>query len=144
MNQRHLSPGESRHIGDRTPVGTRRTLMGFDWCDCWQAYPQLPFKPRGLLIWGLTGGETVSAQIAMNHQLAVSSASIPARFFAQGDSFEQVAKLIEQGKETLNWCDWDRVLPGCVARLYLLSRTREPLGPAHGIELVMWGETPIL
>lgn len=144
-NPSHVQPGafapDFSHLKDGPPAW--RALLGFGFHDgLWTSQPQRPFTPRGLLIWGLTGGETLAhCVIAQSLQVLVSVDPVPARFFAQGASYEHIARLIAEQNETPAWCDWDRIQVGCVARLELRARDGRALGPDDGIELCMWGET---
>jgi len=125
----------------------RRLLLPFTWKgQRFNAEPQRPFRPRGLVIWGAPPGATVHCWIGIHLEIVAAWGDVPARFFASGDNFEQIAKQLEAGKEPPAWVDWHDIRPGVIVQLEVRSRTNVakrtgdlPLGPDDGIELVMWG-----
>lgn len=105
------------------------------------ARPQRPFKPHGLAIWGAPRGAVLEqALIGTSMQLVCSYSDIPCRFFSYGDSYEQIAKLVNEGKEPPAWCAWDIVHVGMNVQLYI-ALDGTPLGPSDGLEVIMWGRS---
>lgn len=105
------------------------------------ASSQRPFKPRGLAIWGApNGAELRQALVGATMQLVASWGGIPCKFFSYGDSYEQIAKLVADGKEPPAWCAWDIVHVGMTVQLYIEHNGRA-LGPNDGVEVVMWGHS---
>ena len=106
----------------------------------WEGRPQRPFKPSGLVIFDAPPGATVSwCTIGADLQAVVSCDPVPAKFFALGDSYAQLAQLISEGKEPPNWCTWDMIQLGMRVKLQL-SIGRHPIAPPP-VELqpVFWG-----
>ena len=106
----------------------------------WSAEPVRPFTPRGLLLWGVQHGDLVrQIVIGPEQQVVVSFDPLPARWFAQADSYEQIAKRLAEGKEPAAWGTWDTIRPGYRVFVQLESRdSSRELGPSS-IELAMWG-----
>ena len=114
--------------------------FGYEGNGRWSAAPMRPFRPRGLLIWGAQHGDLVrQIVIGPDNQVMVSFDALPARWFAQADSYEQIAKHFAEGKEPPAWGTWDTIQVGMRAFIQFENResSRDP-GPAS-IELVMWG-----
>lgn len=112
----------------------------------WQAWAQRPFNPRGLLIWGVEAGDEVThVIISGTAQLLASWGPLPARWFAMGDSYEQIAKMMEAGKEPPKWGTWTTVEPAMSVQLQL-ANPHDPareLGPP-AVEVVMWGHAMVI
>lgn len=125
---------------ERAPI-VMRALLGFEFiAGEFVSQPQRPFRPRGLIIWGAPNGATVEqCIIGTQLQIQVSVPPVPAKFFAMGKSYEDVAKMLEQGIEPPGWCTWDAVQLGQIVRLTVRDAHHGTLGPNNGIELVMWG-----
>jgi hypothetical protein len=118
----------------------QRCLLPFDSASggVYQAQAQRPFVPRGLAVWGAPPGAMLAfATCGQQLQLVASLGSVPARFFASGDSYEQIAKQLDAGAEPPAWCDWDPVEPGVYIRLTFTELDGKPLQTA--VELAMWG-----
>ncbi len=84
-------------------------------------------------------------------QAIASFGHCPARFFATADSFAQVAKMVDDGKEPPAWVTWRACELGSVVRVHIVDanfgadgRAGRILGPKDGIELAMWGEASVL
>lgn len=125
----------------RGGVRFQRGLLGFTFDGgFFVGEPYRPFVPHGLAIWGApAGARLIQALIKCDQQVSMSHAPVPARFFAFGDSYEQIAKLLDEGKEPPTWADWDVIELGSRVRITLESVDNKLLTPADGIELVMWG-----
>ncbi len=126
----------------RRDVRLRRALCGFEFAKgCgFTSFPQREFKPLGLAIWGAPPLATMQqALIGSTNQVLVSYSGVPARFFAMGDSYEQIAKLMDEGKEPPGWCDWDVIELGQRAAVMVRSREGDMLGPDDGVEICFWG-----
>lgn len=117
------------------------SLLGLAWADpYWLGEPVVPFRPEGLVIWDAPPGALVQqAQIGMDHQVKVSHAPVPARWFASGDNYQQIAEAIAAGKDPPGWCSWKVMYPGLRMQLTLMTSDGRPLGPESGVELCMWG-----
>ena len=104
--------------------------------------PDVPFMPRGLAIWGAPDGATVEhAFVGSRLELVCALGPVPCKFFAFGNSYEQIAKLLDQGSEPPAWCDWSPLELGAAIRITIRPRDdrADVLGPEHGLELAMWG-----
>jgi len=125
------------------PRGIYRCLCGFGFAaGVWTSYPQRIFKPRGLVIWGAPPGAVLrQATIGQKLEVTVSCEGVPVKFFAFGDSYAQIGKLLDEGKEPPAWCSWSSVIPGSLIRIDIASADGRALTPKDGIELCMWGET---
>lgn len=145
MTEEKLLKSALREAGEpfrRNGVEFRRCLLGFEWKGelGFVASVQRPFQPRGLAIWGAPPGAVVQQALVGNDlQLVASFGDVPARFFAMGDSYEQIAKLLDQGKEPPAWCDWDVAHPGMFIRVRLCASGKSQVALYEGIELAMWG-----
>jgi hypothetical protein len=119
----------------------QKCLLGFDCLPdgLFRSEVVRPFKPSGLLLWGCPPGALLeSFMIGPDLQIVASYAPVPARFFQAGDSYEQIAKLLDEGKEPPNWCDWSVIEPGQHVRL-AITLDGKKLGAAQLIECCMWG-----
>src|SRR5262245_26534383 len=89
----------------------KRAVCGFDYkpdLRLWQAQPLQPFRPLGLMIWDAPIGALLSqAKVSINEQVLVSWQPVPAHFFSMGRSYEEVARLLEEGIEPPSWCQFD-------------------------------------
>lgn len=102
---------------------------------------QKPFKPKGLMIWGVGAGDVVRiATIGRDHQLSVSFGDLPARWFSTWQSFADIAKAVDEGKEPPGWGEWSFVQPGLQIRI-LLSHPDPGRVFGPSVELLMWGYT---
>lgn len=119
------------------------SLCAFEWRGrCFDAQPQELFRPHGLIIWGAPPQTTVELlKVGNKGQLLVGYGTFPARWFAQGDSFAAISKMVDEGKEPPAWGTWDTAEVGNIIRVSLLSKKGKPLGPDDGIELLMWGKS---
>lgn len=128
-------------LGPTQTVHARRCLLAFYWRDgVFYSEPQRPFKPVGLMIWGAPAGAKVEhAIVGSNLQLVVSLAPVPCEWFSTAKNYEQVAAMLDEGKDLPQWADWDHVIPGQRFTLTIRSADGRDLGPKDGIELVAWG-----
>src|SRR5713101_3865306 len=96
-----------------------KKILGFDFIEKsgFHAQPMWPFRPRGALIWGAPPGAHVEFFKGVDLQAMASFGHAPARFFATADSFAQVAKMLEEGKEPPAWCTWDVADVGTIFRV---------------------------
>jgi hypothetical protein len=98
------------------------------------ASPQKPFKPRGLMLWDAPPSLNVECIVIGNmHQVLVAYGKVPALWFQQAQTFEQVVAARAAGQEPASWGSWDALYPGVMVRL-------EFDGPAN-VRAVMWGHT---
>jgi hypothetical protein len=62
-------------------------------------YVQVPFLPRGLIVWGATADTFVErVRVGNTNEVEVSGMAIPARYFETGRSFDQIARLAAAGE----------------------------------------------
>ncbi|SRR6266404_2943548 len=119
-----------------------RCLLPFDFIEKvgFQAQLQRPFRPSGVAIWGAPAGATVMFFSGVDVVGLASYGEVPARFFAMGDSFEQISKLLDEGKEPPAWVTWRALPPGGVIRAQVRDHDHGSIiGPRDGIEIAMWG-----
>ena len=112
------------------PGRCQRRLCGFEREGAeWVATPRVLFRPSALMLWDVPERATISHSVAGNQiQLAVSSAPVPARFFATGHSFEEVVRRFEkEGIDAPYWCDFDTMDLGYSFRLTVLDDQGEPV-----------------
>ncbi len=123
---------------DGSPIITVKKLLGFQPTlnpGQFRALPQMSFKPRGLMLWNIEPGTMLrQCVISLQEQVLVSTDPVPAQFFTMAQSYEQVAKAIEQGSEPPSWCDFQAVQPGCSITLEFTGNRID-----H-IQAAMWGE----
>ncbi len=118
-----------------------RALLGFSFRDgCFWGMPQVSFRPNGLVIWGAPDGAVLEQAVIGNRlEVLASVEGVPVKFFAMGESYAQIAKLLDEGKEPPAWCTWHVITPGTNLRIMIQSKKGKTLGPEDGIELCMWG-----
>lgn len=122
----------------------RESLCPFEWSAgfCFQAMPQILFRPSGLIIWGAPPMASVEQiKVGNCEQLIVSYGRLPARFFSSGDNFAAIMKLLAEGKEYPSWGTWDTCEVGNILRIVIRDKDDKVLGPEDGIELLVWGIT---
>lgn len=105
----------------------------------WRAQPFTPIAPTGLAIWGASTTAAVEA-IFFNgvNRFFAGDGPVPARWFAYGHSYEQLARLIARRREPPAWLVFPVVTPADALEL-VLSERGEPLTPDHGVSLCAWG-----
>jgi hypothetical protein len=162
MNKKQIDDAIAGHAGAASALATERetleqlgdaydgprgrlmrALLPFVWSDgAFYGRPQRPFRPKGLIIWGAPRGATVYAWIGCTVEGVVAYAGIPAKWFASGESYEQIRQKLEAGIEVPDWMTWDTVPPGIDVRIEVrdAADSARMLGPADGIELLQWGE----
>lgn len=122
---------------------TYQCILGFTFNgDHWRGEPRDMFKPIGLAVWGCPAGSTIAACHCGGHkdQLLASYAPIPARFFGNFRSFQQLKAMIEAGEEPFaTWGSFRSVMPGQMVRVMINDASGKGIGP-EGIELAMWGK----
>lgn len=100
------------------------------------AHTQRVFKPVGLMLFGprdvLERLNVLATQAGRDEQLIWSSASVPALWWSTQQSFAEVVKALDEGKQAASWGSWDVVVPGIVIRLHFD-------GDASAVRAVMWG-----
>ena len=112
------------------PGRCQRRLCGFEREGAqWVATPRVLFRPSALMLWDVPERSTISHSVAGNQiQLAVSSAPVPARFFATGHSFEQIVRRFErEGIDAPYWCDFDTLDLGWSFRIAVLDEDGKPV-----------------
>ena len=112
------------------PGRCQRRLCGFEREGAeWVATSRVPFRPSALMLWDVPERATISHSVAGNQiQLAVSSAPVPARFFATGHSFEEVVRRFEkEGIDAPYWCDFDTLELGWSFRISVLDEDGKPV-----------------
>lgn len=126
----------------RGHVRVRRGLLGFHFRDglYFESQTVRPFKPSGLLVWGAPDGALLrQSYIGNDEQVLQSYDAAPVRFFSTGKSYEQIAKMLDEGAEPPEWVDWKPVVPGDIVRIRIESAEGKCLGPKDGLEICMWG-----
>lgn len=105
----------------------------------WRAQPFTPITPTGLAIWGTSTTAEVKA-IWFNgcNRFFAGEGAVPARWFAYGHNYEQLARLIARRREPPAWLVWPTLTPVDALEIVLADRGVE-LTPDHGISLCMWG-----
>ena len=105
----------------------------------WTQTAQMPFKPRGLMIWDAPPRTTVAhVVIGIGLEMVSSLGPVPARWFMMADSYEQIAKQLDAGKEPPGWNDWSQLEVGQAIRV-TLELEKKPLDESAA-QLVFWGE----
>jgi len=121
----------------------RRTLCAFHWREgVFSAAPQLPFQPRGLVVEPGEHSDALLSAIIIgrNYQANVTTAPIPVRWFAEGQTFARIAAMLDEGKELPSWVEWDRVEVGQEIQIRIVTRfTGRALEPGDGVDVLMWG-----
>ena len=134
---------DSGYRPEKLYTGTYQSILGFTFNgNDWVGEPTNPFKPRGLAVWGCPVGAMIAAfQCGYTEQLLESYAPIPARFFANFRSFEQLMAMIQAGEEPpATWASFKTIMPGQMIRVRLTDAAGEILNPKD-IELAMWGKS---
>jgi hypothetical protein len=120
-----------------------RALLPFVWSDgAFYGRPQRPFRPKGLIIWNAPPLATVYAFVGCTVEGVVAYGGIPAKWFASGESYQQIRAKLESGIEVPDWMTWDTCQPGIDIRIEVRDGfdSHRMLGPGDGIELLQWGE----
>lgn len=133
--------GRGAELAATAPQLWKRGVLGFGFAEGqFIATPDRAFKPRGLIIWGAPPGALVKmALLDQREQVLRSADGIPARFFASGESFDEIAKQIEAGKEPPAWVDFDLIEPWSMLRVVVALPQGLGLGEADGLQLALWG-----
>jgi hypothetical protein len=98
-----------------------------------ESQPQKPFKPRGLMLWNAAHLNVEAMTIGRDQQLVVSFGKVPALWFMQSQTYEQVVAAHAEGKEPgRGWGHWDQLYPGILVRLQFD-------GLVDGVRALMWG-----
>lgn len=122
---------------------TKNMMLGFDWVSDkrqWEANPQMPFKPCGLMLWDLPPRTMLSQSlIGMDEQILASHAPIPADFFTTAKSYDQLMAQVEAGLFPPSWPTFDSMTPMVHARIVLLDAEAERFHTSSGVRLCMWG-----
>ncbi len=112
------------------PGRCQRRLCGFEREGAeWVATPRVLFRPSALMLWDVPERATISHSVAGHRiQIAVSSAPVPARFFATGHSFEEIVRRFEkEGIDAPYWCDFDTLDLGWSFRISVLDEDGKPV-----------------
>lgn len=106
------------------------------------AEPQRPFKPLGLMLWGVGDGVCVQPFVGTDYQLIASFGSLPARWFTTAQSFAEIVKMLDEGKQPPSWGQWKTVTPGVRISLRFLDQDGAPLVVVPTTQALMWGVVP--
>lgn len=121
----------------------RRCMLPIEYAGggMWRGQPQRPYRPLGLAIWNAPHGTNVAqCLIGANLQLVCAFGAVPARFFAQCESYADIGKQIDRGEDPPPaWCSWDPIEPGQYLRLQLTDYNGQPLVDRELIEIASWG-----
>lgn len=135
-----------KYIGLHRPV-TRRMMLPFErkedfggeifgWRRLYLAQPQVPFKPRGLMIWGAPDDADVTQiWIGRNLQVVAALGPIPAKWFSMAQSYEQVERLLKEGIEPPSWPDFNVVMIAQYVEVHIASKEKL----TDNTKIVMWG-----
>lgn len=129
-----------------TPTGdviVKRKLFPLLWVPSmghWENTAQVLFKPRGLMIWDAPAGAVVEhCLIGINLEIVATIGPVPARWFSMQQSYDQIAKALDEGAEPPGWNDWRAIDVGQAIRLSIWANGAK-VGPDSGMQLVLWGE----
>lgn len=120
----------------------KRTILGFKYeGNVFQAEIYVgPFRPMGLMLWDCPPRSWISQTLVGNQtQILASWDPIPTEFFTMAKSFEDIAKLLEEGYEPPGWPDFDAAHIGNRIRVAVIDDSGKPVGPPTRI--AMWGLT---
>ncbi len=106
--------------------------------DVLRAHVQRPFRPVGLMLWDLPHGALVWPIVGSGLELVVAFGAVPARWFASCESFEAVAKMLDQGKQPPSWGRWNVVTPGQFIELRFTLSDGKPVNVFQS-QALMWG-----
>lgn len=131
-------------VNDLAPLARpRRLLFPLMWSTDrqeWGNHVQIPFKPRGLMIWDAPpGAEVVHIVAGPRLELVATLGPVPARWFSIAQSYEQVAKALDEGQEPPAWAEWNFLDVGQYLAIRLELNGRR-LAPDGALQLVIWGE----
>lgn len=100
------------------------------------AQPQVHFKPKGIMIWGVPeDGDVTHIWIGKRLQVVATLGPIPAKWFSMAQSYEQIAKALEDGVEPPSWPDFDVVMVAQEVRVHIFTRLKLD----DRAKIVMWG-----
>lgn len=109
--------------------------LGLGYARVYSTEPQVIFKPKGLMIWGAPDdAEVMHVKIGRSPQLTATWGPIPARWFSTFQSYEEVAKAIEEGKMPAGFGHFDVIQRGMTVEVHIQSK--EKLPPT---KILMWG-----
>lgn len=137
-------PAPLRVTSDRP----RNGMLGFHWTGtCWSSEPcSTFFMPAGLFIVGVLPLDALLTQsyVGFKGQVTRTHDGVPAHFFMQGKTYEQIAEQVAQGATLPSWCDWDMVQLGETVRIEIRARAGELIAPGTSnpgdeYDLGMWG-----
>lgn len=148
MNQ-YLEDLMRREEKNMMPLNGRRTMskiwirslltFSFQPLSGFSSEVVIPFRPIGIAIWNAPPKSTTEFFVG-NMMVGISSiGAAPTKFFAMGDNFEQIKKLLDEGKEPPAWITWPVLDVNMRIRIRVFDQYNKLIGPDEGIELVMWG-----
>ena len=133
----HVGAFERYSRGPRM-LSVHKCCVSFDVCGDWfDCQPFYPFKPRGLAIYGAPEMSMIEIKIRNEIQANVSFTQLPTKFFNRDLSFEQISKLIDEGKEPIDWCDFTVVNPSDKIIAEIFDKDKKRI--TKDIQIVMWG-----
>lgn len=131
--------------------GTKQVLLAFNQghvrprdvsgrhVESYTEYVNLPFLPKGLMLWGATGDTLVhTVKVGNTTEVEIGGlAPMPGLYFAQGRSFEDIVRLADAGEldvsiEARQQLEMNEAYPGNTVSVSLS-------GPCD--RLVLWGVT---
>lgn len=138
--------GEDKTVGSDVKH-VLRALLPFEWNEgagWFEARTQLSFRPKGLALWGAHLAQASVERIDSGNRIEGVTAvgPVPAQFYAllQGQSYQHLVKMIEDGEPPPFWQEFSSIEPGVSLRVWV-TREGRAIGPADGVELAMWGLT---
>lgn len=100
------------------------------------AQPQVHFKPKGLMIWGVPDdGDVTHIWIGRRLQVVATLGPIPAKWFSMAQSYEQIEQALKDGVEPPSWPDFDVVMVAQEVRVHIFTRMKLD----DRAKIVMWG-----
>lgn len=140
-DEARYTPAELSYARLPSFVKLKKQILGFRWRDdAWVGEPLHPFKPVGLILWGVSEGMKIS-QYRLSQQLEVLASwdPVPAQFFTMAKSYEQLAELVESGILPPSWCDFSWCDVGQLIRVELQDPHGERLKEPGLVQVAMWG-----
>lgn len=120
----------------------KRDFLGFKW-EKSHFQAQIiagAFRPMGLMLWDCPPRTWMKQTLLGNRlQTLASWDPVPAELFMMAQSFEQIAKHIEEGIEPPTWPDFDSAHIGNLIRVELVDDDGKTVGPP--VRVAMWGLT---
>ncbi len=120
--------GEARRamLRFQKPVRNKQGVLGVhldyvnegDGTRIYKGIPAVPFKPCGLMVWGVDNHTLITSVVVSNEETLLSHDPIPAQFFATAKSYEELEEMAKEDKITLpTWCNFAACSPSSLVRV---------------------------